>query len=236
MEQRFENWNMWLHQIRNDVAMLAEHQEILSDLRKIVNNNINLQKHKNNPFVNFIWDSYVGNTIITIRRQLKKNDDNSLVKLLYEMKDTPQLLSRIRFVNLFSSAKRVEANIIFSQEFSGIDEDYIDPGRVEQDLYHLKVISNKVEGVADKCIAHHDMLPPKSEPDLKEVNECIDYLVKLTKKYWFLFMGVKIEEDLMYLPDDWQEIFREPWMPTDNMSSIDPTGWWNAEGDKEWDE
>jgi archaellum component FlaC len=235
MKQRFEKWNKWLNQIRDDVEMLVEHQKIFSDLREVVTNNLNLQKEKNNPFVNFIWDSYVGNTLITIRRQLKKNNDNSLVKLLHEIKDTPQLLSRIRFVNLFSSAKHVEANIIFSQEFSRIDEDHIDPGRVEHDIYNLKVISKKVEDVADKRIAHHDMLPPKSEPDLKEVNECIDYLVELLKKYWFLFTGERITGDLQPSLDDWQEIFRMPWILPDNMSSVDPTEWWNTEGDKEWD-
>ena len=236
MEKQFEKWKEWLKHIRDDVEMLSEHQKIFSDIKQIVSNNQHLKNHRKNPFVRFLWNIYFGNTTITIRRQVKRNQDNSLVQLLFEIKNAPQLLTRQHFLDLFCSTERVEADIVFSQEFSGLDKDHINPEGVQNDLHRLKTLSKKVEDVADKRVAHHDLQPQKSDPDLKEVNECIDYLVELTKKYWFLFNGERIEEELLSLPDAWQEIFREPWIPTDNLSSIDPTAWWNAEGDKEWDE
>ncbi len=236
MENRIEKWNKWMKYIRQDAEMLSEHQKIFSDLRGIVSNNINLQKEKRNPFVNFIWDSYVGNTLITIRRQLKRNQNNSLVQLLCEIIDTPELLSREGFVDLFPVAQQVEADIIFSQKFSRIDEGHIDHEEVEKDLNILRTIGKRIEEVADKRMAHYDMKPPKRYPNLKEVNECIDYLVELTKKYWLLFTGEKLEVDFTPLPDDWQEIFREPWILSEKSSTLDPTDWWNTEGDKEWDE
>ena len=236
MEMKIEKWKKWLIQIRDDVEMLSEHQRIFSDLRDIVSNNKHLKNHKMNPFVRFLWNIYFGNSAITIRRQIKRHQDNSFVQLLYEIKNDPQLLARKHFLDLFSPTERAEADIVFSQEFSGLDKDHINPEEVENDLYRLQTLGKKVEDVADKRVANHDMQPPKSEPKLKEVNECIDYLVELTIKYWFLFMGEKIDKDLTSFPDDWQEIFRQPWILPNNRPSVDPTEWWNTEGDKEWDE
>ncbi len=236
MEKKIEKWKKWLKHIRDDVEMLSEHQKIFSDIREIVSDNQYLKDQKENPFVRFLWNTYVGNTAITLRRQIKRHQDNSLVQLLYEIRNDPQLLSRKHFVALFSSTERAVADTVFSQEFSGLDKDHINPEGVENDLYKIKTLGKKVEDVADKRVDHYDVQPPKNEPNLRDVDECIGYLVELTRKYWFLFTGERLQSDLLSLSDDWQEIFREPWIPTDDMSSIDPTEWWNTEGDKEWDE
>ena len=191
MNQRFEKWNEWLNVIRDDVEMLVEHRKIFRDLMEIVKNNPNLQIQKGNPFVRFIGNTYKAFTATTVRRQLKQNQDNSLVQLLCEIKDTPHLLSRKRFVDLFPQSKRKEADFVFTQEFSGTSQDCINLVRVDQDLKTLKASGKKLEDFTDKRIAHHDWQPPKSIPMFKEVDDCIDCLVKLTKRYWFLFKGKK---------------------------------------------
>ena len=223
MNQRFEKWDEWLNVIRDDVEMLVEHRKIFWDLMEIVKNNPNLQIQKGNPFVRFIGDTYKAFTATTVRRQLKQNQDNSFVQLLCEIKDTPHLLSRKRFVDLFPQSKHEEADFVFTQEFSGTGQDYINLVGVEQDLKTLKTLGEKLEDFTDRRIAHHDRQPPKNIPMFKEVNACIDCFVELTKKYWFLFRGEKIKDDLVPVLDDWQEIFREPWILPDNRLSIDTT-------------
>ena len=224
MNRRFEKWDEWLSIIRDDVEMLVEHRKIFRGLMEIVKNNPTLQIQRDNPFARFIGNTYKAFIATTVRRQLKRNQDNSFVGLLCEIKDTPHLLSRERFVDLFPQLERKEAYLVFTQKFSGTDKDYIDLVGIEQDLKTLKVLGEKLEDFTDKRIAHHDQQPPKSIPMFKEVDACIDYLVELTKKYWFLFKGEEIEGDLVPVLDDWQEIFREPWILPDDTLSVDPTG------------
>ena len=224
MKQRFEKWNGWLSVIRDDVEMLLEHREIFRGLMEIVRRNPNLQIQKNNPFVRFVGNTYKAFIATTVRRQLKRNQDNSFVELLCEIKDTPHLLSRKRFVDLFPQSKYKEADFIFTQEFSGTSKDYIDTVGVKQDLKTLKALGKKLEDFTDKRIAHYDRQPPENIPTFKEVDACIDCLIELIKKYWFLFMGEKIEDDLGPVLEDWQDIFREPWILPDNRLSIDTTG------------
>ncbi len=221
MNQRFEKWNEWLSVIRDDVEMCLEHREIFCGLMEIVRRNSNLQIQKNNPFVRFMGNTYKAFIATTVRRQLKRNQDNSFVELLCEITDTPHLLSRRRFVDLFPQSKHKEADFIFTQKFSGTDKDYVDLFRVKCDLKRLKALGEKLEDFTDKRIAHHDRQPPKSIPTFKEVDACIDCLVELIKKYWFLFTGEKIEGDLVPVLGDWQDIFREPWILPDNRLSID---------------
>lgn len=223
MEQRFEKWNGWLSVIRDDVEMLLEHRAIFCGLMEIVRSNSNLQTQKNNPFVRFIGNTYKAFIATTVRRQLKRNQDNSFVELLCEITDTPRLLSRRRFVDLFPQSKHKRADFIFTQEFSETSKDYIDVVGVKQDLKTLKALGEKLEDFTDKRIAHHDQQPPKSVPTFKEVDACIDCLVELIKKYWFLFKGKKIEDDLVPSLGAWQDIFQEPWILPDNRLSIDTT-------------
>ncbi len=215
MNQRFEKWDEWLSVIRDDVEMLVEHRKIFWGLMEIIKNNPTLQSQKNNPFARFIGNTYKAFIATTVRRQLKRNQDNSFVELLCEIKDTPHLLSRKRFVDLFPRSKHKEAGFIFTHEFSEADKDYIDIIRVERDLKTFKTLGEKLEYFTDKRIVHHDRQPPKSIPTFKEVDACIDCLVELVKKYWFLFKGEKIEGDLVPVLGDWQDIFREPWILSD---------------------
>ena len=233
MNRRFEKWNEWLNIIRDDVEMIVEHRKIFRDLMEIVKNNPNLQIQKYNPFVRFIGNTYKAFTATTIRRQLKQNQDNSFVQLLCEIKDTPHLLSRERFVNLFPQSERKKADFVFTEKFSEMGKDYIDLVCVAQDLKTLKARGEKLEDFTDKRIAHHDRQPPKSFPMFKEVDACIDYLVDLTKKYWFLFKGEEIEGDLEPVLGDWQEIFRKPWILPDDTLSVGPMECWNAEDNKD---
>ena len=53
-------------------------------------------------------------------------------------------------------------------------------------------------------------------PSFGELDTCIDFLAELTEKYWLLFKGEDLI-DLLVMPivDNWEEIFRQPWIPPD---------------------
>ena len=75
----------------------------------------------------------------------------------------------------------------------------------------------ELEDFIDKRIAHYDKRKPKNMPSsmIEAIDELIDYLVALTKKYLLLLKGTA-RLSLVTNIGDWQEIFREPWIPSDN--------------------
>jgi len=233
MEQRFEKWNNWLDNIDNDVCLLSSNRSIFREIQKIVDNNPQIQTP--NLFYSFLGDTYVAFTVMTVRRQIKSHKDSiSFAGLLQEIIDTPCVLSRERFVDLYPSSMKGHANSDFAQ-FAGDCKDHVDPDMVKQDLKQLKFLGKNLEIFADKRIAHQDRRKLKHVPTFNDLDVCINYLEELTKKYLLLFRGVA-RSPLVTNLDDWHEIFREPWILPDNTSVADLTAWWNAEGDKEWDE
>lgn len=206
MEQRLEKWNNWIDQIRDDVVRLIRYRNIFEEIMDIGNKNPYLRNHKQNPFVEYIHNTYVAFIANTLRRQLKREQHNSFSQLLYELAETPKLLSFELFLENLNQSEFKNAEDIFLNEFAGSQKTYIDPKQVNQDLKQLTELGEDFVDVADKCIIHNDLQYPKKAP-FREVHECIYLLEKLFKKYWLLFKGERLEKD-----------------------------WWNVEGDKEWDE
>ena len=233
MEQRFEKWNNWLDKIDVDVCRLISNRTIFREVQEIIDNNPKIQSP--NLFYAYLEDTYVAFTAMAVRRQIKPHKNCiSFTGLLREIIDTPCVLSRERFTNMYPKSMQKHANSDFSQ-FAGSCEDHVDPNVVRQDLKNLNDLGSELEVFADKRIAHYDKREPKKIPTFNNLDACIDYLEELTKKYLLLFRAVA-RPSLVTNLDDWQEIFREPWILPDDMSSVDSTEWWNTEGDKEWDE
>ena len=84
MEQRLEKWNNWVVQIRDDVVRLIIYRNIFEEIMDIGNKNPYLRNHKQNPFVEYIHNTYVAFIANTLRRQLKREQHNSFSQLLYE--------------------------------------------------------------------------------------------------------------------------------------------------------
>ena len=222
MDQRFQKWEKWLETIRYEVMDLVRSKHIFWKLGDIVKNNPKIQKP--NLFYKFAGDTYFAYAVMGIRRQIKPHKDSiSFAGLLPEMVETPCVLSRERFVALYEKDSQYEANHDFGQ-FAREDAEYIDPDVVQQDLEKLKELGDEVIALADKQIAHYDKQPVKKVPSFGKLDACIDFLAELTEKYWLLFKAESLV-DLLVMPtvDYWDEIFRQPWIPTDTPNkSTDP--------------
>lgn len=229
MDPRLEKWKRWLFdEIRGEIEELVTNRHIFWEIQKMIDNNPNIQKP--NSFFQFIGQTYYDYGVSAVRRQIKFNEFNkrdrsiSFVKLLKEIIETPSVLSRERFVNIYRTGmKNIEENIaedignkIFDRHFSGgcTNYNYIDPTFVQQDLDELKRRGGILEEFADKRVAHHDKKAPKTIPTFNELDACIDWLEKLTMKYALLFDGRDLGENLVieFLEDYWEEVFSQPWI------------------------
>ena len=222
MDQKFEKWNRWLAEIRGEIEKLVTNKHIFWEIQKMIDNNPNIQEPCS--FNWFIGQTYSDYGVIAVRRQIKCNEPSiSIVKLLKEIIETPCVLSRERFVNLYRAGMKNKedkaeylANKTFDRHFSGgcTSYNYINPTFVQKDLDELKKRSEKLEPFADKRVAHYDKKAPKTIPTFNELDACIDWLEKLAIKYTLLFEGRDLGENLViaFLEDYWEEIFSQPWI------------------------
>ncbi len=78
------------------------------------------------------------------------------------------------------------------------------------DLESLKREAARVIKAANKRFAHYEKARLTEVPTWGEVDECIEKLAKLTKKYRFLIAA--IDKELGYPPPaGWTHVFGLPW-------------------------
>ena len=170
---------------------------------------------KQNKFYEFLGDAYGTLALMAIRRQVKTgNKSISFTELLEEIHENPEILSRKRFVNLYKGSG---VENVASEKFDdlvGKGRSHVDPDQVCSDLDELGQKSKKIETIVDKRLAHYDKGAINiNNITFKEIDESIDFLEDLLKKYLFL---IRAEDREYILPeilsDDWMAIFGERWL------------------------
>ena len=232
MDQKFAKWDGWLDEIYEEVVRLVERQQIFGEIQDIIKANPEIQEP--NAFYRFLANTYGDANIMGVRRQIKPHKDSiSLVGLLEEIIENPSVLSRERFVDLYSTEMQDFANHIFDERFSlysaerqdfvNLSSDqqfsirypnHIDPAIVQQDLDELRAHGDKVEAFADKRLAHWDKKQPVI-PTFGELNACIDCLKELTIKYLLLFRAKDLTNRFVppFITEvDMTKIFSVPWI------------------------
>lgn len=215
MKDRFDKWNRWLDVINDEVAILAINRHIFWEVENIISKNEAIQKPSS--FYTFLASSYVALAVMAVRRQLKiDNSSISFVRLLQEIVNTPDVISRERFVNLYKELVVAELADREFDRVSGESKSHVDVDMVREDLERLKVLRLRCEDFADKRIAHYDSRAPRLLPTFNELDACIDHLEALLKKYLRLF---RAEEESSVLPTwqyNWKEIFEISWLPLED--------------------
>lgn len=214
MDNRFEKWKEWLDVILSEIEDLSWDRYIFREVRDMIRNNPKIQKPS--YFYEFLGNLYGERVLMVVRRHVKtKGNSISFARLLEEICETPQFLSRTRFVALYKGGPSEHLANEHFEEFGGKRGSHVYPKRVESDLETLKGKLRKCEDYADKRIAHRDKRPPKRIPTFADLDNCIDFLVKLVDKYHRLFRGRSIDPILPVgqSSHDWKAIFTEPWLP-----------------------
>ncbi len=211
---KLKKWLKWLKVIEKDIQELRIKQNIFWEVQDIIKNNSDLDKPSS--FYNFLGDTYVAYICIGIRRQAKVDQNSiSFTRLLTEIIEDPEILSRDFYVGLYKgSSVEEDANDHFDKYFFKNGEtkkDYISTELVEADLVAFQEAVIKIEGFADRRIAHHDKREPKEIPKFKEVDECLQIMDELYTKYHLFFYAQ--DQSLMPVYQyNWKEIFEVPWI------------------------
>jgi len=223
MDDRFNKWNKWIDVILSEITRLSKYRNIFWEVLNIIKNNPKIQKPSS--FYDFLRDIYAASALMGVRKQVKIDKDSiSLAKLLQEICETPEILSRTRFFahfkgSIFEEKAKLmgstveEFNSRYFDKFAGKTGDHVDPELIKLDLEELKLKAQKCEEYADRRVAHFDKRPIDNIPIFAELDDCIDFLEELMKKYYLLFRAKRLKSILPEYQYDWKAIFREVWIP-----------------------
>jgi len=211
---KFKKWCRWIEEIHKEIKDLLEDRLIFRGVREMIKNNPKI--HKQSAFYDFLGRAYGTLALMAIRRQIKTgNKSISFAKLLEEICEDPEILSKEQFVNLYKGSGAENAASKDFDDLVGKGRSYINPNKVCSDLDELGQKTKKVEKIVDKRLAHRDEGAINiNNITFKEIDECIDFLEDLLKNYYYLILAVDKKRILPeFPPDEWKAIFRERWLP-----------------------
>jgi hypothetical protein len=211
-DDRFNKWDQkWLDSIAADICLLHTHKAIFHEVRVLLTHTP-LRGLCGNAFREFIHDAYVTLIVSDIHRQGKSDPSTlSLARLLDEISAAPTVLSRARFVALYTDKELGAAawKATITTQFTGRGQEHVDPYLVKQDGEALKEEVRKVEAYAERYFGHRSQSRLQMEDILahKELDESSEFLFALMQKYYVLFRATALTP--LLLSSDWKDIFRD---------------------------
>jgi len=196
----------YIKSIKADIERMLINRYFLKEYFEIVKNNPEIQKPRD--FHDWVMGNYYCSIVINIRRQLDiRKDSISFLRLLKEIKNNPEILSRYWYKNNF---KYDWADADFTNN-AGSGE-FIDTKIINGDINKLSSLGCKIEKFGDEYFAHRSKSPTTNKLEIKEVDNFIDEFETLFKKYYLLFTAEGYTSFLPVWQYDWQTIFNYKWI------------------------
>ncbi|MFA4888746.1 MAG: hypothetical protein WC628_04135 [Candidatus Omnitrophota bacterium] len=215
MDKIFTKWNKWLDVIYKEITSLSVNRHIFWEVQEIIKSNKEIQKPSS--FYEFLGSAYASLAVMGIRRQVKINKQSiSFARLLKQIADNPGVVSRERYVALYGTDQMMRE--IGERDFKKFADKLgkrINSSVVINDLKSLQTKAAKCEKYADMRVAHFDKRALKNPPTFKDLDDCINHLEELLKKYLLIFRATCVSSVLPTWQYDWKEIFLAPWIVPD---------------------
>lgn len=208
----FDEWNGWLSSIYTDIQQTLVNRHIFRETMAVVQANPKIQT--DDTFYSWMRMVHSQAAVVAIRRQAdRRKDVASLARLLGEIGKSPAVVSRNRFVALYT-ANDLPADMGHRDfdKFAGKGEPHISTAMVQQDIDQLQKKTASIRLFSHKRVAHYDHKAFQTVPTWQELDDCLDLLETLLKKYLSVFRAeahVSIEPTWQF---DWKEIFMMPWI------------------------
>ena len=224
----FNRWNNWLEKIKDEVTRLLVNRHIFWEVQEIIKANARIQKPSS--FYEWMGNLYATDAAIGVRKQIDFDKRSiSFARLFTEIAESPGILSRDRFLAMYKGNPNPDVKTFFEkrahrdfEKFAQLGSSHIDPALVTADLTTLKENSKNLQQYANKRVAHIDEAAFDKLPTFHELNECLDFLEGLVKKYMLLFRATNYHKLLPTWQYDWKVIFREPWIKGTTEPKVDP--------------
>jgi hypothetical protein len=207
----YSRWNTWFDQLDAETINLVIQRHMYGELGQVVNSNPRLQEPNQFLFWLSVW--YSSAMSVAIRKLVDpRNDIISYRRLLEEIRDNPTVISRSRFRRNFVDANYDEglADLDYDS-YVGAGREHLDPTIVKAELNELANKTAKLKLFVNKRVAHRDEKEFDAIPKYRDLDEAIDFLGVLHKRYFHIFRCLGYDTLLPPL-GDWKSVFRNPWL------------------------
>jgi len=216
-----QEWISMLKQIEKSTSDLLLNRLFFREFMSIVE--ANPQLPENNYFIVWMWENYLYNAAIGVRRFVDKDTRSvSLYLLLKDIKENNEILSRERYTALFKDTGFADDFDYINRGFDelvGEGKKHIEPADVEDDINKLIRRTEVLTTYVNKTVAHLDKENLETLPTIKDLDDSIDLIVKLVQKYYaILHAGTTILQPVPQRP--WKSIFNVVWLPKSEKDSL----------------
>ena len=213
IDEMYQELNEELDVIHDEVLNLRSDQYIFWEVQHIIGANPSINVY--NEFYSWMNLAYAASMSAAIRRRVDKRKDTiSFVGFLRRLARQASVVTRARYKSLSITALKDYMDGDFDQ-LAGVGRDTMNPTEIQRDIDDLIAKANVVKRYTDSTIAHHAKVPPPVIPKFTDLDEAIELLEKLLKKYFLLFRATGPSSALPQITYDWKAIFRVPWIGTD---------------------
>ena len=223
--ETFQKWAIWIQTILRDVQGTLLNHYVFREVQAIVAANPSL--HQTSAFYDWMTTQYEVTVSVGIRRQLDMHTDSiSLARLLTEIQQTPDVLTRVRHVAAFiEHGYSAEIGNRSFDELAGDGEERIQADAVEAELSDFRVRAKRIKKYTNKRIAHTDHRNLDELPTNADLEASLECMERLVKKYVVLLRGEFYHNLVPTFAYDWKAIFYHPWIPApDNIDDVEEEG------------
>ena len=208
----------WLEAIRKDAQELLLDHHIFWEVQGIVRKNPRFRS-ASGLFNQWMASSFVQSAAVGIRRHAKAGDDSiSLKRLLREVRNYPELVSRDFYLAFFTDSddwlRQTNGHGHFDS-ISGAGKPHIATDVIDKQLAELDTALQTVEHYVDRRVAHYDKRGVTHlEHALRVIEEQVIF-------YWTLLKGVTVLGLTPAIQYNWYDVFAFAWVEQPSDSDMD---------------
>ena len=200
-----------LLRIREDIRGLLISRFIFKEVQRIIASNPAIQIESS--FYEWMGYVYITHAVVGVRRHFDKDSRSlSLLQFLEAVEKYSSDFTKKRFQRLYPQPLRTDVAPKVFRKFSGNRLDHVNPAIVRKDIRALRKAVRRISHFTNKRVAHLDKSKFRALPNFNQLDNSLDELERLVKKYILLFFA----EDTNLVPIwqyDWKQIFRHRWIP-----------------------
>lgn len=214
-------WVKWLDRINDDITMLHADRQIWREMMNL------LQAKQQIPerefMMSWITQQSVAALAMGIRRQRdRRTDVISLARLLQEIKDNPDVLTRDRFVEQTcvpgaDDYLRSAMHKTFDR-WAGDDGPNVNPELIKERIDHLDSAVEKIVHHVNKKLAHTDEGEPPTGFTYGELDKAMNKIGDLLVDLHLLLKCASLTSADPTIQVPWRRAFVMPWLPDDEVA------------------
>jgi hypothetical protein len=202
-----------LDRVYEEVNGLVWNRHVFWKIQELFRKNKSLHG-KSGTFNKWMAHMYTGAMSAGIRRLVDvRKGTISFVRLLNGVKACPSCVSRSEYKARCTNPHLPEGYVDRDYDnLIGKGVDQPDRKTIDDEIAELKRLTTLLKDFVDERVAHTAKDQGVTLPTYQHLDDAIDYLDKLVRRYLHLFRGVAMRSMLPTELYDWMEVFRYPWI------------------------